>query len=920
MHAHPDQHAGAGRRGRIPARWRAAAAAVVVAAAAALSLAAGAVPASAAGGYPVTATISVGADPVGVAVDPAAGTVYVANSNDDTVSVIDEATGAVTATTPVGSAPFWVAADPASRTVYVTNNNDGTVSAISAVTSRVLGTIRVGTDPFGVAVNPAAGTVYVANSYDDTVSVIYAPTRAVIDTIPVGSDPYGVAVDPVTGTVYVTNFSADTVSVIDPATDTVTATIPVGSGPIGVAVDPAAGTVYVVNLGDDQGTVSVIDAATNAVTKTIAVGLLPQGVAVDPAAGTVYVANGSGTVSVIDAATSAVTATIPDGSGPVGVAVDPATHTVYVTNYNAGTVSVISPQAAQAIAFTSAPPASPVVGGTYSVSAAGGGSGNPVTLMIDASSASVCSISGPVVTFNAAGSCVIDANQTGDAGFLAAPQAQQTITAGRAAAALSWAAPAPVTYGTALGGAQLDATASVPGTFSYSPPAGTVLPAGTQTLTATFTPADPADYTGGAASTTITVSPAPLTAQVAGSQTYGGSPAFSVSGYSGLVNGDTAAAVAGGLADCATSLGSGAAPGTYPGTISGCSGLSSPDYAISYADAGVTVSPAALTVIASVGSMTYGGPPPPITASYTGFANGDSAASLTTAPACSTTATPASPVGSYPSSCSGAADPNYAIRYTPGLVTVAQAGTALAYTGPESVSAGAGLVPAAALSSPAGACQAGQPVTFTLDANPTTGTAGTYPLESATTSAGGTATGAPVSTSGWQAGAYTVTASYAGTGNCGPSTATAPLPVTTPGLAAEGAGSYPLAGGAVSFGFIVAQIPHTSRYQGAISLVSASGWRLAGTLSGYATSSATQGTLTGPGSLYWWDKTLNHGHGGWQLAKTGVAFTAGLTATAKTSPGSFGIQISYTPVPPQPATLPNSSPVTLKSGKIMMAG
>ena len=79
MRARRDHHAGAGHRGRTSARWRGAAAVV---AAAALSLAAGAVPASAAGGYTVTATIPVGSDPVGVAVDPAAGTVYVTNDVD----------------------------------------------------------------------------------------------------------------------------------------------------------------------------------------------------------------------------------------------------------------------------------------------------------------------------------------------------------------------------------------------------------------------------------------------------------------------------------------------------------------------------------------------------------------------------------------------------------------------------------------------------------------------------------------------------------------------------------------------------------------------------------------------------------------------------------------------------------------------
>jgi hypothetical protein len=54
MHALPDHHAGAGPRGRIPARWRAAAAGTAVVAAAALSLTVGTAPASAAGGYNVS--------------------------------------------------------------------------------------------------------------------------------------------------------------------------------------------------------------------------------------------------------------------------------------------------------------------------------------------------------------------------------------------------------------------------------------------------------------------------------------------------------------------------------------------------------------------------------------------------------------------------------------------------------------------------------------------------------------------------------------------------------------------------------------------------------------------------------------------------------------------------------------------------
>ncbi|HEV2234260.1 MAG TPA: hypothetical protein VGV68_12765 [Terriglobia bacterium] len=73
---------------------------------------------------------------------------------------------------------------------------------------------------------------------------------------------------------------------------------------------------------------------------------------------------------------------------------------------------------------------------------------------------------------------------------------------------ITWATPAAITYGTALSSAQLDATASVVGSFSYSPGAGAILSAGTQTLTVTFTPADTKNYTTANAMVSLTVNKA----------------------------------------------------------------------------------------------------------------------------------------------------------------------------------------------------------------------------------------------------------------------------------------------------------------------------------------------------------------------------------------------------------------------------
>jgi hypothetical protein len=104
------------------------------------------------------------------------------------------------------------------------------------------------------------------------------------------------------------------------------------------------------------------------------------------------------------------------------------------------------------------------------------------------------------------------------AGNMVVSQATPTIT---------WNTPAPIAYFTPLSGTQLNAAASwtvagslgaVGGTFTYTPAAGTVLTAGTHTLSATFAPADGTDYKTATASVQITVLGPGLT--VIGSQLY----------------------------------------------------------------------------------------------------------------------------------------------------------------------------------------------------------------------------------------------------------------------------------------------------------------------------------------------------------------------------------------------------------------
>lgn len=85
------------------------------------------------------------------------------------------------------------------------------------------------------------------------------------------------------------------------------------------------------------------------------------------------------------------------------------------------------------------------------------------------------------------------------------------------------------------------------------------------------------------------------------------------------------------------------------------------------------VTPATLTIRADNKSQVYGSALPTLTASYTGWVNGDTPACLTCLPALSTTATGASHVADYTITVSGAASPNYTISYLPGTLTVTPA-------------------------------------------------------------------------------------------------------------------------------------------------------------------------------------------------------------------------------------------------------
>jgi len=163
-------------------------------------------------------------------------------------------------------------------------------------------------------------------------------------------------------------------------------------------------------------------------------------------------------------------------------------------------------------------------------------------------------------------------------------------TVGKATPTITWANPATISYGTALSSTQLNATASVPGAFAYTPALGAVPTAGNDTLSVTFTPTDSTHYSTATSTVPISVTQGTLTITANdATRPYGAANPTFTGSVTGAATGDTF------TENFTTSATATSAPGTYA-IVPSATGTNVASYTQSVTNGVLTITQAATTV------------------------------------------------------------------------------------------------------------------------------------------------------------------------------------------------------------------------------------------------------------------------------------------------------------------------------------
>jgi YVTN family beta-propeller protein len=197
--------------------------------------------------YQVTRVIPVGRGPAGMALDQRGRRLYVANSGDNEILVIDILADQITSRIklPTGDRPVELALAPDGRTLLSVNPGTNTVSFIDPSSLIELNRVNVGYGPRSITIDPAGRRAYVFSTLSGTITVLDMANRAVITTFSTDPGPLRGDFSPTGDKLYVIHELSSYLAVIDPMSFRVLRRFSIGPGMISIKVNSRTGDVYI---------------------------------------------------------------------------------------------------------------------------------------------------------------------------------------------------------------------------------------------------------------------------------------------------------------------------------------------------------------------------------------------------------------------------------------------------------------------------------------------------------------------------------------------------------------------------------------------------------------------------------------------------------------------------------------------------
>ena len=282
--------------------------------------------------------------------------IYVANSDDNKISVIDPATDRVSGEIPVSPNPHGIVPSPDGKRFYISSESKDLLDVVDRKTLAIVGRVPLGQRPNNVAITPDGKHVYICIRAESWVDIVDTGSLQRVKRVPVGKGPHNVYRTPDGRQMIATSMDENKLTVIDIKTQQVEFEIPAGGVPRPLVIDAnpdrSINRIFV-QLSNLHG-FAVIDWASRKLVERVTLPdappgarpLIPEtfshGIAISPDHKTLWVTSLlDNSVSVFSLPQLKRLATIPVGRGPDWMTFTPDGARCYVSNAGGNTVSSI---------------------------------------------------------------------------------------------------------------------------------------------------------------------------------------------------------------------------------------------------------------------------------------------------------------------------------------------------------------------------------------------------------------------------------------------------------------------------------------------------------------------------------------------------------------------------------------------------